>query len=480
MKMKGKVFIKRLLLVAVVAALVFVCTECFEWMLAMLTGDAGCMVAVSALATGVATADQTNLGTVESSRVDADGNIERQGANRATVWDRITQMYNTKAIFDSFLREKYKSSRVTTNSFEFKYWSVAGRGIQTKVSTAVEAGAVGAVVKIKLADAHMISVDCNLMVPSYNATGPDAAATAVAAGEQSLTPLVLHVSKFEPEESQVTVFAVNANGVPTLAAGTAVYRMGTAKAETDARSEDPTQQPFDAYNYAQIRMLTLSESIYQRMADKDVNWGMTDMSDQAIHDFRITNEADALFGARREIMDPITRKVKHFMGGLTSVAGLNMVDVSSETRLTNAIVNHIAAEVFFGNNGSDRRILLMGKDAAQQMQLVETVNKQLAANNTEVVGGVKFKVFEALAGTFDMRYSPVMDLYGYADKMIAIDPDHVFRVEHKPMEEKELDLDKAGISRSKDIRLDESWTLAVTNPRCHAIVSLPKFSPSNY
>ena len=64
--------------------------------------------------------------------------------------------------------------------------------------------------------------------------------------------------------------------------------------------------------------------------------------------------------------------------------------------------------------------------------------------------------------------------------MLAIDPENVYRVEHKPMEEETLDLDKAGISRSHDVRLDESWTLAVTNPRCHAIIEVPQLDLSKY
>lgn len=482
--MKHRKIIGRLVAVFAVAAIVAVAI-CLGWadqLVDLLTGGAGAAggTMMAAVGSAIASEAETNRGTVESSKVDENGNIVRQGANTPTVWDKITKVYPTKAVFDTLLRTKFKRAPVKTNSFKFEYWSVNSRGILTTVAQASTAGSEGDVVKLTLSEAFMLSLDNNLIVPSFTASGPDADAVAVTNGEPSLTPLVLHIVKFTPEDKQITVFPINAKSVPAIPAGTKLYRMGTAKEEKAAYTDDPTQQPYDAFNYAQIRMLTLSETIYQRMADKDAEWGMADMIDQALYDFRITNEADALFGARGEFLDPISRKVKHTMGGLTSVGGLNTIDVSGETKLTNAIVNHIAAETFFGNNGSDRRVLLMGKDAAQQMQLVESVSKQLAANNTEAVGGIKFKVFEALAGTFDMIYSPVLDLYGYQNKAIAIDLDNVYRVERKPLEEVNLNLDEAGISRSKDIRLDECWTLAVTNPRCHAIIKMPKFSPSSY
>ena len=55
-------------------------------------------------------------------------------------------------------------------------------------------------------------------------------------------------------------------------------------------SEDPSQMPYSDSNYCQIHMTTVSEGLYQKLTEKDVQFGLLDMKEQALLDFRMTNE----------------------------------------------------------------------------------------------------------------------------------------------------------------------------------------------
>ena len=55
---------------------------------------------------------------------------------------------------------------------------------------------------------------------------------------------------------------------------------------------------------------------------------------------------------------------------------------------------------------------------------------------------------------------------------IVIDPANVYRAIQNPLEATELDRDKTGLSRTSDVRIDESHTLAVTNPDAHALLTV--------
>ena len=55
---------------------------------------------------------------------------------------------------------------------------------------------------------------------------------------------------------------------------------------------------------------------------------------------------------------------------------------------------------------------------------------------------------------------------------VDIDPANIYRAERKPLEATELERDKVGLSRSTDVRIDESHTLAVLNPDTHAVITV--------
>ena len=101
-----------------------------------------------------------------------------------------------------------------------------------------------------------------------------------------------------------------------------------------------------------------------------------------------------------------------------------------------------------------------------------TVQKQLEAGSTEVVFGITFHRISTPDGELLMKPHDLLNEYGYSKAAIVIDPANVYRAIQKPLEATELDRDKTGLSRSSDVRIDESHTLAVTNPDAHALLTV--------
>jgi hypothetical protein len=68
---------------------------------------------------------------------------------------------------------------------------------------------------------------------------------------------------------------------------------------------------------------------------------------------------------------------------------------------------------------------------------------------------------------------PALSLTGeYSNCALVIDPAHVRLVEQVALQERKLDLVSAGIRNSKDIVLEESITLELTNPKAHGLLVL--------
>lgn len=157
------------------------------------------------------------------------------------------------------------------------------------------AGSESGAKQINVINAHIFSQDGNVLFPTMNVDDTTKVATPVASGGFSLNPLICHIVATDSiAQDKITIYPINAAVLPALPADTPIYRLGVAKHENAGMSEDPSQMPYSDSNYCQIHMTTVSEGLYQRLSEKEVNFGILDMREQALLDFRMTNEADAL------------------------------------------------------------------------------------------------------------------------------------------------------------------------------------------
>ena len=393
-----------------------------------------------------------------------------QEINRPSVSKKLAKIGWSNAPLDTMLRNIGKGS---TNSDKFEFFSVSARDVKCKVggSNAVTLGTTA--VDVPLSEGvHCLSKSGVLVVPTYNVSNKAAAVTKD--GAAATNPLMLHIVDVDYSGNKIKVLPINATS-GSLAAATEMYRSGIACDQDTAITDDPQAMPVKDHNYCQRFLCTISENAYQAMQDKDVEYGLNDFKEQAIFDFRLQSEAAAIFGggavAGENFIDPVTYKRKLHMRGVLDF-GIQALPATSGEEI-DAYLNRVMESLFSVNNGSEERILLYGAGFATKLANSKWWTKQLEANKTEMKWGVTWKMVESNFGRLRGIMDPALSLFGpYKNCALVIDPAHLRVVEQVPMQERKLDLQKAGIRNSHDVVLEESITLELTNPKAHGLLTI--------
>ena len=122
--------------------------------------------AVLAAAGAAATAEETVRGTVTTTKeVKDDGTVEQHEINRPTISKKLTKINPSLFPMDTLLRHV---ESVQSKSHEYKYYSVRGRGVQSKVTAAytVTTGSESGAKQLSVANAHIFSADTNVLLTS--------------------------------------------------------------------------------------------------------------------------------------------------------------------------------------------------------------------------------------------------------------------------------------------------------------------------
>lgn len=79
---------------------------------------------------------------------------------------------------------------VQSKSHEYKYYSVRGRGVQSKVTAAytVTTGSESGAKQLSVANAHIFSADTNVLLPGFNVDNATKVATPVTGGDSHSIP----------------------------------------------------------------------------------------------------------------------------------------------------------------------------------------------------------------------------------------------------------------------------------------------------
>jgi hypothetical protein len=393
-----------------------------------------------------------------------------QEINRPSVSKKLAKIGWSNAPLDTMLRNIGKGS---TNSDKFEFFSVSARDVKCKVGGTNAVALATTAVDVPLSEGvHCLSKSGVLVVPTYNVS--DKAAAVTKDGSAATNPLMLHIVDVDYSGNKIKVLPINATS-GSLAAATEMYRSGIACDQDTAITDDPQAMPVKDYNYCQRFLCTISENAYQAMQDKDVEYGLNDFKEQAIFDFRLQSEAAAIFGggavAGENFIDPVTYKRKLHMRGVLDF-GIQALPATSGEEI-DAYLNRVMESLFSVNNGSEERILLYGAGFATKLANSKWWTKQLEANKTEMKWGVTWKMVESNFGRLRGIMDPALSLFGpYKNCALVIDPAHLRVVEQVPMQERKLDLQKAGIRNSHDVVLEESITLELTNPKAHGLLTI--------
>ena len=467
MKNNKRILLCGLLLAAVAVAVGMVFDQVLpDFILNWLGCESGVTMAFAFVGAAAADTAQGKVKpTLPGSKTDAP---EKPEVNKASFSKTLTKIFPSKFPLDTITRELPKGK---TESDEYKYASVVSRAVgctlQTKLENPVAAPNLA---ELTMSSVHMLSVDSNLMLTNFTATGPDAEATPIDNPKSiSSLPLILHIVEVSRAANKVLVYPINASKVPALAAGQFFARIGVAKDQLAAISEDPISLPTFDSNYCQINMATVSEAYFQAIQEKETEFGMADMQESALYDFRMQSEMAMLFGAKRFLIDPKSGKAKYMMDGFVRKVG-NTITNENPGAINESFMNNALAQIFDGNNGSEARLMFYGSDFGLSLTNNATFQKQLEAGKTKVKFGITWNEIETNQGIILAKKHDAFKLVGYGNAALVIDPANFRRVEQKPLTVYDLDLEKAGITRTKDRRIDESFTLEVTNPMTHGLI----------
>ena len=434
-------------------------------------GVGAMMCSVPPAATAAATDTKGSVGT---HTVNEDKTVSHPEMNKATISQKLAKVQASNYPLDTFLRNIGSGK---TSSDKYGFYSIVARGVEAILGAKSTASALGESQVLTLSSGvHCLSKDGDLLVPSYNVVS-GAASAVVGVGKVALNPLVLHIVDIDYSKKQITVMGVNAPIPADIAVGTKFYRMASAKDQDAAMSNDPMATPTKDYNWVQRNLCTISENAFQALQEKEVQYGLAEFKEQALLDFRYQAEITSLFGAAYaandgEMIDASSQKRKLHMKGLTSFIGTQLE--KSEGQSVTQFLNEAMEELFANNNGSEERIILYGAEFATALANdADAWKKQIEGAKTEIKWGITWKVIETNFGRLLGLMHTGLGMVGYGNCAFVIDPANIRRINQLELTQTELDLKKAGQRNSKDITLDEAWTLEVTNPSCHGMLVIP-------
>lgn len=381
----------------------------------------------------------------------------------SNISKNITKMHPDKYPFDTILRNMGMTQDI--GAWKSEYYEVETRMLEDTVATTLvtsigDNGAIWLIHSLEVTNIHMWALDDCVLVQGVN--GSDS------------KDLALHVVTVDTANSELDVIVLNGSGdnlsdMVEIPADTTITRMGNAKYETAAQTTPYTVFPQKEYNYAQIHMAQVEQSLYDKLHLKEVQWDLAEFRSEALWDLRGQMELTSLFGYRRYAYDSVLQQYKYFSHGLTRY--ITQASSFAASGFDNDDFVDMAKDIFTGNNGSETRILFAGSGARAVMAKSPTVQKQMEQRDVEVVWGVKFNRIETDFGTLLVKHHPLLNYSGWTNKVIQLDMNNIEKHVFKPLETNTVDFNEQAIRKTKGDIIDESFCCALKNPDTHRIIS---------
>lgn len=254
------------------------------------------------------------------------------------------------------------------------------------------------------------------------------------------------------------------NCMPSIPQGATLIRMGRAASELDVMSPQFEALPQKAQNNCQIFKMQVEQSTLQKIANKEVDWDMSDQEEAAIYDMRLGMEKSFLFGVKNKLWDPVKKENIMLTGGIWSQAGktFNYDDAS----LNQDAIIDMMREAFTGNAGSKRKILIGGSQLIGRLNKLD-YTKVVTAGESVVKWGIDFSELRSKFGTLYVLLSEVFDEVGMADNGMIIDPEYLQKYCHIPFSSESLDLKASGQRNVDALVLTEASCLVLRYPKAH-------------
>lgn len=395
------------------------------------------------LATGVAVA-----GTVTTESIEAEASTMGENIIRDDWSKEITKIRPDDAPLDTMLRSigalptsSYKvnmaSVDVVSGSIE-----VDGNVLQNAAGTAINIVVTAATLKEALVHRVLQYVDVTLAkVVGLYIVGKDKTTRTIScvviggagAGDQ-----------------------VGAGGILDK---TVLAVIGTAKYETDAQTEPYAKLPEIDYNYCQIQMAQVEQSVYSQMQAQEIKYDLLDFKDNALYNFRLDCERTALLGIRDEVIDPTnTDRTVYLSGGYEYFTKTKAYYVPDATEANGGLGlelwNLIGKEVFT-TNGSPERVMFYEPTFMVQMLKRIEMQKMMDAAQTEIFWGVKCRKVETGFGPVYLAMSHALTKANRIGEAVVMDVKKCRLKYFQKMQWKEIKLEDSGQSKANAWRLEE-------------------------
>lgn len=381
-----------------------------------------------------------------------------------TVDQRITKMRPSATPLDQIMRH---ATAKQAGTMRFEYYSIDIRPVSATVTTKHDAVTTQDYADLVVDNGKMFDVTDTIYVPSITGF--------TEAGAASTKALVLYVVAVTGNTLKVQAAnggagtAANAGAmyVPEIAASTKIYRMARAAAEGEVQTSPYSAMPTKVGNYCQIFKCQVGMTTIAAMSDTEVPWTPSEIEEQALYEFRMAMEASYLFGVKSYFYDSLKKKYVYTTEGVVNLIGK---EIEYPATMTNADVVDIHKDIFTGNSGSRRRIMLAGSGFVASWSKIGTVEKQLEAGNTVLAWGIEWKSVRSNFGETLLLQHDLLDMYGFEDKAIVIDPQYLDKWVFRAMKRDVLDLLKAGTYDGSMAVLTEMSGPALRYPGVHAIL----------
>jgi len=262
------------------------------------------------------------------------------------------------------------------------------------------------------------------------------------------------------------------SGIPDIAAGTVLTRMGRAGAETQIQTDAYSGVPTDWEQYLQKFMAQVEMSdIFQR-ADKEVDWQFSDAEEEAVYDMKRAINISLWKGrkARRKVKNAHIQKAEdvYVTEGIWSQAGKEFSFGGAPVDVKNMVT--LMKMAFTGNASSKSKVMIAGSDVIEAFEQVD-YNRTISVGQKLQKYGLEFDSIISKFGTLRVIHDESFDDMGMANKFFILDPAFVdkwtmgWRVN-------EFDFRKSGQSDSDGRGLMEICGLALRNPNAHMRGSL--------
>lgn len=287
-----------------------------------------------------------------------------------------------------------------------------------------------------------------------------------------LLPCNALVTDVNRAQKKATLKFLNAKAGTVIPKDCEILILGHALPEGEARVTPHAASPTATYNYMQKFMTSASVTNEYLEANKEANYGLTDLAEANNQQYIEEIEKSYFFGIRSLTYDSQTNAPTYTCAGIIQQlleGGAHKILIPKSKLNDDTIIDSMS-EIFTGNTGSTQRYLFDGMEFYTSLLKIKDIRKQVNVN--EPVRRFEYDWSRIRLSNYSLLQMPYpfLDKFGYSNWGVVLDLKYVERRVFRPMTDDQLDLMAIGVKDAKEIRCLEISSILVKYPQCHAII----------